>query len=71
MKEQKEDWERKSGEFEVELGQVNADLTAEKAERKSEKEAADQNIAVLKIIFQVWNSRKLRWNQIMKNSLKK
>ena len=48
MKEQKEDWERKSGEFEVELGQVNADLTAEKAERKSEKEAADQNIAVLK-----------------------
>lgn len=48
MKEQKEDWERKSGEFEVELGQVNADLAAEKAERKSEKEAAEQDIAVLK-----------------------
>jgi len=47
MKEQKEDWERKSGEFEVELGQVNADLTAEKAGRKSEKEASDLQIATL------------------------
>ncbi len=47
MKEQKEDWERKSGEFEVKLGQVEADLTVEKAERKSEKEASDQQIAVL------------------------
>ena len=47
MKEQKEDWERKSGEFEVKLGQTEADLTAEKAERKSEKEASDQQIAVL------------------------
>jgi hypothetical protein len=47
MKEQKEDWERKSGEFEVKLGQTEADLTAEKAERKSEKEASDQQIIVL------------------------
>lgn len=47
MKEQKEEWERKSGEFEVELGQVNADLTAEKAGRKSEKEASDLQIATL------------------------
>ena len=47
MKEQKEDWERKSGEFEVKLGQVEADLTVEKAERKSEKEASDQQILVL------------------------
>ena len=47
MKEQKEEWERKSGEFEVELGQVNADLTAEKAERKSEKEASDLQIGTL------------------------
>lgn len=47
MKEQKEDWERKSGEFEVKLGQVEADLTAEKADRKSEKEASDQQISVL------------------------
>ena len=47
MKEQKEDWERQSGEFEVKLGQVEADLTAEKAERKSEKEASDQQIGVL------------------------
>ena len=47
MKEQKEDWERKSGEFEVKLGQTEADLTAEKAERKSEKEASDQQILVL------------------------
>ena len=47
MKEQKEDWERKSGEFEVKLGQTEADLTAEKAERKAEKEASDQQIAVL------------------------
>jgi len=47
MKEQKEDWERKSGEFEVKLGQVEADLTAEKAERKSEKEASEQQITVL------------------------
>ena len=47
MKEQKEEWERKSGEFEVKLGQVEADLTAEKAGRKSEKEASDQQIGVL------------------------
>ena len=47
MKEQKEDWERKSGVFEVKLGQVEADLTAEKAGRKSEKEASDQQIGVL------------------------
>ena len=47
MKEQKEEWERKSGEFEVKLGQVEADLTVEKAERKSEKEASDQQILVL------------------------
>jgi hypothetical protein len=47
MKEQKEDWERKSGEFEVKLGQTEADLAAEKAERKSEKEASDQQIVVL------------------------
>ena len=47
MKEQKEGWERKSGEFEVKLGQVEADLTAEKAARKSEKEASEQQIGVL------------------------
>ena len=34
-------------EFEVKLGQTEADLTAEKAERKAEKEVSDQQIAVL------------------------
>ena len=47
MKEQKEEWEAKSNDFELKLQNTEADLAEEKKLRQDEKEAAEQQIMVL------------------------
>ena len=47
MKEQKEEWEAKSNDFELKLQNTEADLAEEKKLRQDEKEASEQQIMVL------------------------
>ena len=47
MKNQKEEWEAKSNDFELKLQNTEADLAEEKKLRKDENEAAEQQIMVL------------------------
>ena len=48
MKTQKEEWEGKSNDFELKFQNTEADLAQEKKLRRDEKEAADQQIMILR-----------------------